>query len=172
MLLDVVCSGAQLSPILSVSMDCSPSGSSVHGILQARILEWVAISYTRGSSWSGIKSMSLVSPALADGFFTTVSLGSSEWDINPTTSLLIKEKGRRWSDTERRGKDMHTKNRTMQTEAETRGATPQARGARSSPEAEEERKGPLLQTSEGAQPGQHLDFWLWTPELWDSEFLF
>ena len=32
------------------SMDCSPPGSSAHGILQARILEWVAISFSRGSS--------------------------------------------------------------------------------------------------------------------------
>ena len=32
-------------------MDCSPSGSSVYGISQARILEWVAISFSRGSSW-------------------------------------------------------------------------------------------------------------------------
>ena len=32
-------------------MDCSPPGSSVHEILQARILEWVAISSSRGSSW-------------------------------------------------------------------------------------------------------------------------
>ena len=32
-------------------MDCSPAGSSVHGIFQARILEWVAISSSRGSSW-------------------------------------------------------------------------------------------------------------------------
>ena len=32
-------------------MDCSPPASSVHGILQARILEWVAISYCTGSSW-------------------------------------------------------------------------------------------------------------------------
>ena len=31
-------------------MDCSPSGSSVHGILQARVLEWVAISFSRGSN--------------------------------------------------------------------------------------------------------------------------
>ena len=31
-------------------MDCSPPGSSVHGILQARILEWVAIPFSRGSS--------------------------------------------------------------------------------------------------------------------------
>ena len=32
-------------------MDCSLSGSSVHGILQARLLEWVAILFSRGSSW-------------------------------------------------------------------------------------------------------------------------
>ena len=32
-------------------MDCSPPGSSVHGILQARILEWVAMPSSRGSSW-------------------------------------------------------------------------------------------------------------------------
>ena len=31
-------------------MDCSPASSSVHGILQARILEWVAIPFSRGSS--------------------------------------------------------------------------------------------------------------------------
>ena len=31
-------------------VDCSPPGSSVHGIFQARILEWVAISFSRGSS--------------------------------------------------------------------------------------------------------------------------
>ena len=31
--------------------DCSPPGSSVHGIFQARILEWVAFFYSRGSSW-------------------------------------------------------------------------------------------------------------------------
>ena len=32
-------------------MDCSPPGSTVHGIFQARILEWVAISFSRVSSW-------------------------------------------------------------------------------------------------------------------------
>ena len=37
-------------PTLSSPMDCSPPGFSVHGILQARILEWVAISYSRASS--------------------------------------------------------------------------------------------------------------------------
>ena len=41
---------AQSCPTLCDPMDRSPSGSSVHGILQARILEWVAISFSRGSS--------------------------------------------------------------------------------------------------------------------------
>ena len=36
-------------------MDWSPPGSSVHGILQARILEWVAVPYSRGTSQPGIK---------------------------------------------------------------------------------------------------------------------
>ena len=42
---------AQLHPTLWDPMDCSPRVSSVHGILQARILEWVAISFFRESSW-------------------------------------------------------------------------------------------------------------------------
>ena len=46
-------------------------GSSVHGILQGRILEWVAISFSRGSSQPGIEPGSLASPALSGGFFTT-----------------------------------------------------------------------------------------------------
>ena len=41
---------AQLCPTLCDPMDCIPPGSSVHGILQARILEWVVISFSRGSS--------------------------------------------------------------------------------------------------------------------------
>ena len=41
----------QLCPILCDPMDCSLPGSSVHGILQSRILEWVTISSSRGSSW-------------------------------------------------------------------------------------------------------------------------
>ena len=40
----------QACPTLCNPMDCSPPGSSVHGILQARILEWVATPSTRGSS--------------------------------------------------------------------------------------------------------------------------
>ena len=45
-----MCSNAQLSPTGWDHMDCSPPGSSVHGILQARVLEWSAISPSRGSS--------------------------------------------------------------------------------------------------------------------------
>ena len=45
------CSVAQSCPTLCNPMDYSLPGSSVHGILQARILEWVAISFSRGSSW-------------------------------------------------------------------------------------------------------------------------
>ena len=40
----------KLCPTVCNPLDCSLSGSSVHGILQARILEWVAISFSRGSS--------------------------------------------------------------------------------------------------------------------------
>ena len=41
---------AQLFPTLCDPVDCSPPCSSVHGIFQARVLEWVAISFSRGSS--------------------------------------------------------------------------------------------------------------------------
>ena len=41
---------AQLCLTLCDPMDCSPPGISIHGIFQARLLEWVAISFSRGSS--------------------------------------------------------------------------------------------------------------------------
>ena len=46
---------AQSCPTLWNPTDCSLPGSSVHGILQARILEWVAIPFSRGSFWPGIE---------------------------------------------------------------------------------------------------------------------
>ena len=51
---------AQSCPTLCDPVDCSPPGSSVYGILQARILEWVAIPFSRGSSQPRNKA----SPAL------------------------------------------------------------------------------------------------------------
>ena len=41
---------SQSCPILCNPTDCNLRGSSVHGIFQARVLEWVAISFSRGSS--------------------------------------------------------------------------------------------------------------------------
>ena len=57
-------------------MDCSPPGSSVHGILQARILEWVACPPAGDLPNPGIEPTSLTSPALPGGFFTT----SATWE--------------------------------------------------------------------------------------------
>ena len=65
------CSDTQLCPTPCDPMDCSQPGSSVHGILQSRILESGVGSYFRGFPSPGIKSMSLASPALAGGFFTS-----------------------------------------------------------------------------------------------------
>ena len=44
---------AQSCPTLSDPLDCSPPGSSVHGIFQARVLEWVAIAFSgvSASKW-------------------------------------------------------------------------------------------------------------------------
>ena len=52
-------------------------GSSVHRILQARILEWVAMPSSRDLPNSGIEPVSLMTPALAGRFFTT----STTWEI-------------------------------------------------------------------------------------------
>ena len=61
----------QSCPTLCNPMRCSLPGSSIHGILQARILEWVAISSSKGSSRPRNRPVSLMSPVLAGGFFTT-----------------------------------------------------------------------------------------------------
>jgi len=63
-----ICVHAQSCPTLCDPMDCSPSGSSDHEILQERILEWVATSFSRGSSQP--RDRTLISWT-AGGFFTT-----------------------------------------------------------------------------------------------------
>ena len=64
-------------------MDCSPPGFSVHGIVQARILEWVAILFSRGSSpprdWTCISCISCIGRG-----FLTIEL--------PVTTLVFKSK--------------------------------------------------------------------------------
>ena len=67
---------AQSCPTLCDPIDCNPPGSLVLGILQARTLEWVAISFSRGLHL-GIKS---ASPALPGEFFTTEAPGSPHFD--------------------------------------------------------------------------------------------
>ena len=67
----------QLCPTLCDPMDYSPPGSSVHGILQARLLEWVAMPSSRRSSQPGTEPRALKSPALTGGFFTTSATGEA-----------------------------------------------------------------------------------------------
>ena len=62
-----MCSVAQLCLTLCGPMDCSLPGSSAHGIFQARILEWVAVSFSRGSSQT--RDQTQVS-CIAGRFFT------------------------------------------------------------------------------------------------------
>ena len=64
----VVVSSLSHVQLLYDSMDCRLPGSSVHEISQARILEWVAVSFSRGSSWH--RNQIHVS-WLVGGFFTT-----------------------------------------------------------------------------------------------------
>ena len=64
------CSSVTQSCLTLYSVACSPPGFSVHGIFQARILEWVAVSSFRGSSWSRNWTHVSASPAFAGGFFT------------------------------------------------------------------------------------------------------
>ena len=47
----------------TLSMDCSPPRSSIHGIFQARVLEWGAIAFSRDLPDPGIEPASLMSPA-------------------------------------------------------------------------------------------------------------
>ena len=71
-------------------MDCSPPGSSVHEIFQARILEWVVLSNSRGSSCPRDRTWSLASPAVAGD-----SLSQATWEalsiqflgINPEKAM-------------------------------------------------------------------------------------
>ena len=65
-------------------MDCSLSGSSVHGIFQARVLEWIAISFSRGSS--GPRNWTWVS-CIAGKRFTVWATREALEDLNPVLKL-------------------------------------------------------------------------------------
>ena len=65
-------------------MDCGPPGSSVHGILQARILQWVAMPSSRDIPDPGIKTTSLMPSTVAGRLFTT----STSWGASAALLLL------------------------------------------------------------------------------------
>ena len=69
------CLVAQSCPTLCGLWDCSPPDTSVHGIFQARILEWVSVSFSRGSFQP---RMEPTSPALAGRFFTPEPPGKTQ----------------------------------------------------------------------------------------------
>ena len=71
----------QSCPTLCKPVDHNPPGFSVHGILQARILEKVVMPSSRGLSDPGIGPVSLLSPALGDGFFIT----STNWEAQKSS---------------------------------------------------------------------------------------
>ena len=72
----------KLCPTPCNPLDCSPPGSSVHGISQARILEWVTVPFSRGSF--RLRGLNHASPALAGGFFTDEPPGKPRY----TSSFL------------------------------------------------------------------------------------
>ena len=72
---------AQSCLTLSNPMDCSPPGSSAHGLLQARILEWVAIPFSMGSSLPRIEPRS---PALqADSLWSEAPVMAKMTEVGP-----------------------------------------------------------------------------------------
>ena len=72
---------------MKVLGDCGPPGSSVHGVLQARILEWVAVPSSRASSGPKDGTGSLMSPALAAGIVTIITA----WEAHSFLSVTIKK---------------------------------------------------------------------------------
>ena len=75
--------------ILCDPMDCSPPGSSVHGILQARIQEWVAIPFSRGSSWP--RDQTQVS-CIIGRFFTIWDTGKPQINKSKAVCWTLKPK--------------------------------------------------------------------------------
>ena len=77
----------QSCPTLFDPMDCNPPGSSVHGILQARVLQWVAILFSRESSQ--LRDWNQVS-CIAGWFFTIWATREAHlWDVFESLLFLI-----------------------------------------------------------------------------------
>ena len=99
-----ICDGSlQSCPALCNSMDCNPLGSSVHGISQAGILEWVVIPFTRGSSQC--RDQTLVSTLQADSLPSEPPVGAGifVWLVRAcifrhTVGALLKEWMKKWTE--------------------------------------------------------------------------
>ena len=80
-------------------MDCSPLGSSVQGILPARILEWVAISFSSGSSQPRDQTCISWSPALAGRYFTIWATWETlhAFLLNPISTIQLSFKVTSWN---------------------------------------------------------------------------
>ena len=86
------CSVAQSYLTLCDPLDCSTPGFSVHGILQARILEEVAMPRTRGSSPSRDRTCISSGSCIAGGFFTTEPPGKpGTWHIKHSNCSRLKK---------------------------------------------------------------------------------
>ena len=90
----------QLCPTLCDPIDSSPPGSSAPGILQARTLEWVAISFSRGSSWP--RDWTRISCAAGRFFTDWATREALRVDVYPKSFLptlqtrKLEPKGSRW----------------------------------------------------------------------------
>ena len=82
---------AQSCPTFCNPMDWGPPGSSVHGILRARILEWVAMPFSRGSSWRRDRTES--SALRADSLLSEPP--GKPYSINRCSLILIEE-NKKW----------------------------------------------------------------------------
>ena len=75
----------QLCPTLRDSMDCSPPGSSVHGIFQARVLEWGAIAFSMTNLDSILKSRDITLPRkvrlVKAMVFPVIMYGCESWTV-------------------------------------------------------------------------------------------
>ena len=103
----------QLCPTLCNPMDCSLPGSSIHGIFQTRVLEWVALSFSRRSSQPRVWTQ--VSHIVGRCFTIWATREAHIWDkrliskmfilrnsynsiANKTNNLIFKNEQRTWTD--------------------------------------------------------------------------
>ena len=91
------CLGVQLCPTLCSPTGYGPPGSSVHGMFQAKILEWLPLPTPGHLSNPGIEPVFLSSPALAGRLFTTSATQEAPWtgremEQKVSESIIMSEK--------------------------------------------------------------------------------